>query len=418
MPLATPTRAVVGIPHRPYRRGVDNAVVGGVAGGLAIRLGVTERSVRIAFSVLALVSGLGLVIYSLLWLTVPRAGEDRSIARRLVGRRRELPFAILAIVALVIVSVIVNPFTAPVIGGFTVPVLFSLMSLVAVWQGASADERRSLRELATSVPGLATPGSHNRKAFWLRLVLGVFLVAVGLRILSRLHGVLGGATPAVFGTLILLIGVLVLLAPWWLTTVGELSDERRARMRVEERAKVAAHLHDSVLQTHTLIERAAGDRDAVVRLARRQERELRQWLFSPDETTGDGSSSSLSSALRDLEDEIEDDYGVRIDTVVVGDCEADDRVVDLVAAGREAVINAARWSAATSVAVYAEVEAAQVTLFVRDRGRGFDVDAVPTDRHGIALSMRERMARRGGTVAIKSSPGQGTEVQLTLPREG
>jgi signal transduction histidine kinase len=416
MSLATPTRAVVGAPQRPYRRGVDNAVVGGVCGGLAIRLGVTERSVRITFSLLALVSGLGLLLYALLWLGVPRAGEGHSIARRLVGRRRELPLAILAVVALVIVFVVVNPFTTPVIGDFTVPVLFSLVSLVAVWHGASADERRALRELATSVPGLANPAPHNRKAFWLRLVLGVVLVAVGLRVLSRLHGVLGGATPAVFGTLILLIGVLVLLAPWWLATLGELSDERRARVRVEERAKVAAHLHDSVLQTLTLIERAAGDREAVVRLARRQERELRQWLFSPDEATDDGTTSTLSSALRDLEDEIEGDYGVRIDTVVVGDCEVDDDVTDLVAAGREAVINAARWSAATSVAVYAEVEAEQATLFVRDRGRGFDVDAVPTDRHGIALSMRERMARHGGTVTIRSSPGAGTEVQLTLPR--
>ena len=417
MSLDTPTRAVVGTPYRPYRRGVDNAVVGGVCGGLAIRLGVRERTVRVAFCVLALLQGTGLILYGLLWLTVARAGEDRSIARRLVGRRHELPRVMIAVVALILVLVIVNPLSTPVIGGFAIPVLLSLAALAAVWRGASPDERDALRDFIVTVPGIAAPKAHDRKGLWLRLAVGLVLVVVGLRALSRLHGVLGGTAPAVFGTLVLLAGVLVLLAPWWLATLNELTGERRARVRIEERAKVAAHLHDSVLQTLTLIERAADDRDAVVRLARRQERELRHWLFSDGET-GDEAPATLAAALRLLEDEIEVDYGVRVELVIVGDCPVDEALNDFVAAGREAVINAARWSGAPMVSIYSEVEAERVTLFVRDLGRGFELASVPADRHGIALSIKERLARRGGSATIKSSAGSGTEVELTLPRAG
>ena len=210
-------------------------------------------------------------------------------------------------------------------------------------------------------------------------------------------------------------GVLVLFAPWWLATLNDLTGEREARVRVEERAKVAAHLHDSVLQTLTLIERAAGDEAAVVRLARTQERELRQWLFDPN-YAGDGDTSSFSSMLRSLEDEIENDYGVRVELVVVGDCAATDAVTALVAAGREAAINAARWSGAEFISIYGEVEPTTIGLFVRDLGCGFDVDAVPGDRRGITLSIRQRIDQHGGTAVVKSIVGAGTEIELTVPR--
>jgi signal transduction histidine kinase len=186
-------------------------------------------------------------------------------------------------------------------------------------------------------------------------------------------------------------------------------------MRVEERANVAAHLHDSVLQTLTLIERSAGDEAAVTRLARNQERELRAWLFDPDRTEA-GAATTYGSLLRALQGEIENDYGVTIELVTVGDCEADERVVALVAAAREAAINAAQWSNAPTVAIYGEVETDAIELFVRDLGRGFDVEAVPSDRHGIALSIRQRMRLHDGSASIKSIIGAGTEVQLTLAR--
>ncbi len=161
----------------------------------------------------------------------------------------------------------------------------------------------------------------------------------------------------------------ILLAPWWLATLNDLTGERRQRVRMEERADVATHLHDSVLQTLTLIERSAGDEAAVKRLARTQERELREWLFNPE---GSGDSGTFLSDLRALENEIENDYGVRVDLVVVGDCESNERVTALVAAGREAAINAARWSGSDLVSIYAEVEESTISLFVRDQGSGFD----------------------------------------------
>jgi signal transduction histidine kinase len=199
--------------------------------------------------------------------------------------------------------------------------------------------------------------------------------------------------------------------------LNDLSGERRARVRVEERANVAAHLHDSVLQTLTLIERAAGDETAVTRLARNQERELRQWLFEPERALDGDGGGTLTSQLHALESEIENNYGVKVELVAVGDCETNADVLALVAAGREAAINAARWSDATSISIFAEVEPQAITLFVRDRGKGFDVDAVPRDRQGIALSIRQRMLQHGGTASLKSALEVGTEVQLALPRK-
>lgn len=417
MAIEVPARPVVGVPRRPYRRGTENALLGGVCGGLAIRLGVRERTIRVIVVLLALWYGVGLVLYALAWLCVPRSGEEGPIAQRLVRRERGLARVVVALVVMAIVVVFLQPFSTPVIGWYTWPVLLSLAAFVGVWHGASSDERRHLSELARSAPIVTAPSSkHRTRSLVIRGVVGVALVLVGLRLTTRLHGFVGSETPAVFGTLILLAGVVVLLAPWWLTTLSELSEERRTRVRVEERAKVAAHLHDSVLQTLTLIERSAGDEATVVRLARNQERELRQWLFDLAGTAPGDAPANYTTLLHGIEREIENDYGVTIELVSVGDCVADDAIDDLIAAGREAVINAARWSGAARISVYGEVEPEAVTLFVRDRGRGFDPASVPADRKGIALSIRERLEGRGGTALVRSTPGEGTEVELRLPR--
>ncbi len=171
-----------------------------------------------------------------------------------------------------------------------------------------------------------------------------------------------------------------------------------------------------MLQTLTLIERAAGDETAVVRLARTQERELRQWLFDPNYASATRDTDTFTSLLHGLEGDVESDYGVKVELVTVGDCPVSDDVSALVAAGREAAINAAQWSGATSVFVFAEVDPTSISLFVRDQGRGFDPASVPSDRQGIELSIRQRMTRHGGTVTLKSTPGAGTDVQLSLPR--
>jgi signal transduction histidine kinase len=417
MALRTPPHAVVGKTYRPYRRGLENAILGGVCGGLAIRLGVKERTVRIVFSLFALVAGLGVLLYMVLWLTRPRSGEDEAIGHRLLGRHRQLHRVLIGLIAIVASLFILLSLGAPTFGIYTWPLLLSLIAAIGVWRGASVDERHHLEELVKSAPVIGAPSARTRRSLWLRVILGVVLVFIGLRTLNHVRGFWGGTTAVFFGIVILVAGVLVLLAPWWLATLNDLSGERRARVRVEERANVAAHLHDSVLQTLTLIERAAGDETAVTRLARNQERELRQWLFEPDGDVRGDEGGTITSHLHALESEIENDYGVKVELVVVGDCDTDADVLALVAAGREAAINAARWSQATSISIFAEVEPNAVTLFVRDRGTGFDVEAVPHDRHGIALSIRQRMLQHGGTASIKSTLEVGTEVQLALPRK-
>lgn len=179
---------------------------------------------------------------------------------------------------------------------------------------------------------------------------------------------------------------------------------------------MVAHIHDSVLQTLTLIERAAASESDVIRLARAQERELRQWLFDPDSLNGSSSSASFAILMRRIEDDVEKEYGIKVELVVVGDCETDERTTALVAAAREATVNSAKWSDASVVSIYAEVETDLISVFVRDQGCGFDPDQVASDRQGIALSIRGRILQSGGTATIRSTPGSGTEVQLVLPR--
>jgi len=182
-------------------------------------------------------------------------------------------------------------------------------------------------------------------------------------------------------------------------------------------AEMAARVHDSVLQTLALIQRRAEHPQQVIQLARAQERELRAWLFDgPAPGALDGQDMTLAGGVRLIQQEVEAQHELPVEAVTVGDCALDDDLRALLAAAREATVNAVKWSGAPVVSIFAEVEPAEVTLFVRDRGRGFDPAAVPPDRKGVAQSIHARMARRGGTSAVRTSPGAGTEVSLTMPR--
>ena len=174
---------------------------------------------------------------------------------------------------------------------------------------------------------------------------------------------------------------------------------------------MAARVHDSVLQTLTLIQRRADDPVEVARLARAEERALRSWLYAPV-----GPSGSLAVALAGIAASTEADYDVRIELVTVGDLMVDDRVAALVAATKEAVVNAAKHAGAPAT-VYAEVTEAEVEVNVKDRGRGFDPGEVGPDRHGLAESIVARVDSVGGRASVRSVPGEGTEVRLVLPRE-
>jgi signal transduction histidine kinase len=217
------------------------------------------------------------------------------------------------------------------------------------------------------------------------------------------------------GVVLVIAAIAVVLGPWWLGIARDLVAERRARIRAEERADMAARVHDSVLQTLAMIQRRADQPQQVIQLARAQERELRAWLFD-GRAPGSLDEMTLAAGVRQIQQEVEAQHGVPVEAITVGDCELDDDLSALLAAAREATVNAAKWSGAEVVSVFAEVEPDSVSVYVRDRGRGFDPAAVPGDRKGLAESIHARMARRGGSATVRSSPGQGTEVSLTIPR--
>jgi len=256
---------------------------------------------------------------------------------------------------------------------------------------------------------------RGRRALLWRVVPGTFLLVGGIVIASRLGVIWPSVVPALFAGAAVVVGVLLLLAPWWLQSAIDLARERRDRVRIEERAALAAHLHDSVLQTLTLIERVADDAGQVRRLARSQERELRQWLYDPRSPNG-ANGSTFGDALRALQSDVESDYGVRVELVVVDDAPMDDAVAAVVAAAREAAVNAAKWSGADQLSLYAEVDASAMRVYVRDEGRGFDVTTVPEDRHGIRSSIEARVEAVGGRARVESQPGRGTEVTIELER--
>jgi signal transduction histidine kinase len=246
-----------------------------------------------------------------------------------------------------------------------------------------------------------------------RIALGVALLVAGVATFVALSDAAEAVGKGLVAALIVVAGLALIFLPWVRRLASELAEERRERIRSQERAELAAHLHDSVLQTLALIQRRSDSPETVVRLARRQERELRSWLSGPPRSSAD---RSLVAAVRRAAEEVEDLHGVPIEVVVVGDCTLDESLDALVAAAREAMSNAARLSGADGVAVYLEVADDRVTLYVRDRGVGFDPEAVPPDRKGVSESIVGRMRRHGGLATIHTAPGAGTEVELELPR--
>jgi signal transduction histidine kinase len=235
----------------------------------------------------------------------------------------------------------------------------------------------------------------------------------GVIALLAARGGLQAAVNGLAGALVLLTGLALVAGPWIMSATRDLRDERRERIRSQERADLAAHVHDSVLQTLTLIQRSADDPRAVLRLARTEERSLRQWLYRPRS----GDSRTFRVALEEIAAEVEDTHGGTIEVVVVGDAGVDEQLNALLQASREAMVNAAKYAGQVApVSVYAEVEPQQASVFVRDRGPGFDPGAVPSDRLGIRTSIIGRMERRRGRAEVRATVGEGVEVRLTMPR--
>lgn len=382
---------------RLYRR-PDHGWLGGVASGIAEHVGVRPRVIRFAFVALTIGGGLGVALYAAYWIVLPTSPD--------AGKGRLPSWLEYALAAVAAVFAIVGVAQAAPLGGLFAPTFLACIGGALIWRQASDPERdRLLRLSRTSLS--ATGSDRIGRA---RLAAGAALVVSGaVLVLARSN--FSGIRDGLLAMVVTVGGIAVLTGPWWIRLMTQLGEERSERIRSQERADIAAHLHDSVLQTLALIQRNAGSAREVTRLARGQERELRKLLYGTREASG-----QLADELRRVAAEVEDAYAIEVDTVVVGDAALDDDLAAMTAAAREALVNAAKHSGLTSVSLYAEVEPDSVAVFVKDRGVGFDLDAVADDRQGVRGSIIGRIERHGGQVTVRSRPGSGTEVEIRMRR--
>jgi signal transduction histidine kinase/phage shock protein PspC (stress-responsive transcriptional regulator) len=408
-PMAAPA-------YRSLWRDPQHGLVAGVCAGLAERLGVDPLLLRVVFVAATAAGGVGIVAYGILWLLLPAAGDDPAPLR---GLRRHAPgswrtaagVALLTLSALLVLRQLGLWFSDAIVW----PVVLAAAGVALAWRlsGPPADETiEESGAVDTGAPAATERRRALRGAY--RGGFGVALIVGAALLFLYANGLLAGLGDLALTVLVVVAAVGLILAPFWWRLVRSLTAERAARIRSQERTEVSAHLHDSVLQTLALVQRQAGDPRAVSALARRQERELRIWLQDRD---APGADESLAGALSAAAEEVEAAHGVGVDVVTVGDAPLDDPVRALVAAAREALVNAAKFAGdAGPVSLYAEADGERLQVFVRDRGPGFDPDAAPADRRGVRESIIGRMDRHGGRAAIRAAPGRGTEVELTLER--
>jgi signal transduction histidine kinase len=398
-------------PREPLRRSLSGRHLGGVCAGLGRHLGVDPLVVRIAFVAAATAGGIGVLLYAAAWVLIPAddAGEAPR-ARRLPRGRAAIEVALG--VGLLTLSVLL---TMRAVGLWFSDVVWPVVLLAA---GAGLLWRQSMRPTpaAAAAPtvGAPEPAPEERRRERNSVLSGTgigaaLVVAAGVFFLYATDS-LSAARDAVLAALVVAVVLGIIFAPWMVRLVRSLSAEREERIRSQARAEMGAHLHDSVLQTLALVQKRADDPRAVAALARTQERELRAWLAGRE-----GGHDRLAAALEALAGEVERAHGVPVEVVVVGDRALDPRSEALVAAAREAMVNAAKFGGGSTVDVYAEAGDGELQVYVRDRGPGFDPATVPEDRRGVRESIVGRMTRHGGRAAIHSAPGAGTEVELTLP---
>lgn len=398
-------------PPRPYPRFVreqEHRVIAGVAAGLSAHLLVDVTYIRLFLSLSSLLGGLGIILYAALWIFTPLGAPERPVVdSKQIGGVFNL---LLVGVAFVLWSMSTSAVGDPGNGAFVAVVVMVAVGAVLAWR---AYDR-----------GMRTAGSIAS------LLVGGVLVMGGVIVIA-LMGDRGGIMGVVVAVLVAVLGVGILVVPLIARLFRSLVEERQDKAVAAQRADIAAHLHDSVLQTLALIQKRASDSEEVARLARRQERELRAWLYDASSAPGwtthttnpepaptaaaPPTPATFFAAINTAAGEVEDLFNVTIRPVTVGEDTAfDDTVEPIVLAAREAMVNAAKHSGAGGIDVYAENLAGELSVFVRDRGAGFDPAAIPADRHGVRDSITGRMERAGGTATIKTAPGKGTEVALTL----
>ena len=375
------------------RLDAPDRLLGGVAGSLARRLGASPLVVRVAFAILGLAGGLGVVVYGVVWFT----GVDEVVPAPGQTLRHDLGIVAATASALIVVLTLIPSLPVQLLA----PLAFVSFAL-ALSAGPSIG------------PDLLSGRAFGRVAVGLALMMGGLLAgAAAIGDLGQIW-VIGSSTAAVA------VGVGVVLAPWFRQLIDGASADRVERIRVEERADIAAHLHDSVLQTLTLIQNRAHEPQITSSLARTQERELRRWLYrlsSPEELGDDGIHvASLRATLSDIVAAVEDDYLVVIELICVGDASPDATIEALIGAIREALVNAAKFAQTQQISLYVEIDEHRALAFIRDRGVGFDTNLIASDRRGITDSIQARVKRVGGSAFIRSTIGVGTELRIEVPR--
>ena len=403
-PVAGPPARTAAVATTDFRwyprltRGNDGSVVAGVCVGLADHLGVRVVHVRLVMVLLATLSGAGVALYSALWALTPTgpasAGAGRGDERE---RRRGMALAVVAVAGAVLSFMVTTATGLSVI----VPVLVVALGAGLVWQQYDGGGRVAPRSVFD----------------WARVTAGATLVVVGLAVVVLGQVEFAALRSSLLAVVATLVGVGLLSVPVGLRLWRSLEEERAARIRESERSDIASHLHDSVLQTLALIQKRSDDPGQVARLARRQERELRQWLFGAGSRMSSG-AATFAGAVEVMVGDVEDVYGLRVDQVVVGgDGPVGDAGEAVLGAVREALVNVAKHAGVDTADVFVENDGRTLSAFVRDRGRGFDPDAVGGDRHGLAQSIRHRVESRGGTVRVRSTLGRGTEIGIEMPLE-
>jgi signal transduction histidine kinase len=384
-------------------------VVAGVAAGLGEQLGIDPFVVRLAFVVLATAGGAGLVAYILLWATSHDVtGATADIPARKPSLRQAVAVGFILIGLLLLLRAVGLWFA----DALTWPVAAAAIGSTIIWARSDESDRSRWRTVASRWPNNPVEAIFASRVSPARIAVGGLLVTGGMASFLAANDALPAARDLLVAIVVTVTGLGLILGPWMWRLGRQAVDERRKRIRSEERAEMAAHLHDSVLQTLALIQRSEKPRE-MVSLARLQERELRTWLYGK----GSGSDGgSLSAAIEQIAGRVEAQTHVSVEVVVVGDHPLDEPTAALVQACGEAITNAAKHSGAGSVSVYIEANDEALTAYVRDLGSGFSPNGVSRDRRGIRDSIIGRVGRYGGEATIISEPGRGTEVRLHLPK--
>lgn len=415
----------------PLLRPFKGRIVGGVCLGLAAHLNVNVKTVRLSMVLLGCIGGIGVFLYFALWLALPpgdpgdladrlRSAKDARLAATLAvkddnaGNKRvakDLPVREIMVGILLItiaLGLLATRFGMQIEWSWLLPIVIVLTGLILAWSQLDDAHRGRWLSLASGRTPLSV----------LRIAAGIALAIFGELLLLSQGMPADVVFPALTAAFTMILGIGLILAPWLLRLNRELGVERTARERANERADIAAHLHDSVLQTLTLIQNNAHNPNQVVRLARGQERDLRQWLYSDRKDSGESVSEEMKQLVAQLEDDLAahnlSAETISIDLVTVGDCVRTANTHALIEASSEAIKNAVRHGK-MPVSVFLEIRDGVAEVTVRDRGDGFDLNNIPGDRFGVKESIQGRVQRKGGKVAIRSEANYGTQVQLQIP---